>query len=182
MAGEFGEFDQARVVTVKNTAGEEAPVGGVLEVTGIDATTGVVTVRKPAADSLPLAQLLFVHSAVIPAGGFGTATGDLPWRVKYETADGTPTIPDAWGSKSGSWELDKGKTGLVAWGGAAGGTAVFQAAVAPGATCDETPPVGWTEEQTCVLEFVETTCVDNDVVETTRRVFFPFTVTVYTEP
>lgn len=123
-----------RRLAVKNDSGETAPAFAALQVTGYDLTEDCVTVGKPDADSLSV--VLANGPADIPAGRKGVATADGPFVVLYDDAD-APAAGDAWGTVSGSWELGKGKTGLIAWGGAEDGRAVFMPAGGSGLGEDE---------------------------------------------
>ena len=110
-----------RFVACKNTSGEAIPAFAVMRVTGV--TDEVLQVAKPNAASDTKAVVN--GPTPIPIAGFGNATYDSPFFVLYETADGTPTFGDMWGTESGSWKLRAANDGFCALGGAVAGHAWF---------------------------------------------------------
>lgn len=140
---------------VRNQHGTDAPPHAALMVTGV--ADGCVTVSQPDADGKSPALVLFNGPGLFPAGAEGQATSDPGGRAKYATGDGTPAAGETWGTGAASWELRKGKSGFVAWGGADGGSAVFVPDLS--ATAGTwTPPEVMTDWQ----------CVDNAPVITTK--------------
>ena len=112
-----GKLDQVRWHPVLLAAtGTVSPVDcpgfGVLRVSGIlvrDNQT-VIQVGKPNAASH---KGCMVNGPIpITLGGYGAATFDLPTYALYDSATGTPTMFETWGTQAESYKLKKANRGF----------------------------------------------------------------------
>jgi len=101
-------------IPFRNDSGEEVPPFAVLRVTGLTTIGGrtVVTIGKPNTYGSQYSH--FVNGPItVPADGYGTCTNDFPAMV---SANGTATVGQLWGPRSGSWELESSTPGFIALG------------------------------------------------------------------
>jgi hypothetical protein len=141
------EQSDIRWLPVKNTAGTDAPSYGVMKVTGRDATTGVITVTRPDADSLNPSLLLVNGPGIIPASKFGMGSRDFPLLASVATGG---LVGGGAGTAASSWQLALGKSGFtlvtdeasglaMVVGGAAGGTANVKKVLITSWQCKDDP-------------------------------------------
>ncbi len=112
-------FSGLRWVLVENTSAEDVPAFGVMQVDGVNATTGIVKVRKPNGDGKPACLLNGPTIIPAPVDGVnqtGKGVHTVPWWALYDTGDGAPAALEVWGSGNASWKLRKGKAGFVVYG------------------------------------------------------------------
>jgi hypothetical protein len=88
---------------VKNAHGTTAPLGGMAEVTGYEASTGAALITRPTGDNKQ--NVVVVQGAAIPAGEYGIATEHGTDYVQWTGT--TPAVGDRIGSKAGQWEGEK---------------------------------------------------------------------------
>jgi hypothetical protein len=156
------------------TGAGDAPVGGLLEITGFD-SDGFMQVQQPSADSIAAVNLCVAISSDITEGQCGRATKDFPIRVLYESADGTPAIaasPQSWGSGAASWKLRLNKSGFNPLAGIDGSSAVFDRATSAINCSCSALPAGWTDLGTnCEIDLIERGCAsDNSKIKRTNRI------------
>src|ERR1043165_7346379 len=102
-------INEIRWLECHNVSGQAVPPGAVVRVTGTD-TNGFITINQPNADSL--ANCLVSGPLGIVKDGIGLCTAEGPVNATYDSAGGSPTLNDAWGTTASSWKLVKGKTGF----------------------------------------------------------------------
>lgn len=106
---------QTNWIVVRNVEeGEAIPPFAVMAVLGVD-DDGAVQVGLPTRDGQT--DILVNGFAVIPRGGKGQATRDLPMTVLYDPSTGTPAVGEIWGVEAGSWHLCRYKPGFKIMGG-----------------------------------------------------------------
>lgn len=99
-----------------NTSGQLVPAGGLVRITGIDQSTGYVTIDLPDADSAP--GLAVVGDFSVPLSLVGEASFDaLCPRLSWDLAGGVPDVGDTLGSQTGSFLALMGNKGFRCLGG-----------------------------------------------------------------
>lgn len=99
-----------------NTSGQLVPAGGLVRVTGIDTSTGYVTIAQPNADNA--AGLAVVSDFSVPLNLVGEASFDaLCPRLSWDLAGGIPVVGDTLGSQNASFLAKKGNKGFRCLGG-----------------------------------------------------------------
>ena len=103
-----------RWMTVLNMSGEVIPAWSALEPYGVNGD-GVILVRKPTVDDSPTAMLS--SGSVIGIGDYGVGTNHMATWAYFHAADGTPSVGESLGTRSGQWKLYRGYEGFLVWGG-----------------------------------------------------------------
>jgi hypothetical protein len=106
---------QQRYIEFRNVSGHDIPGFGVLQITGSEiAGVGrkILTVTRP--DGTAGATFAINSNLPVAAGSssYGVCTMSWPATAAYDTGDGTPTINQTWGPKSGQFTLAKGNPGF----------------------------------------------------------------------
>jgi len=117
-------MDFADRFPVINGDTEPIPPFGIMEVNGVQTSTGAFTVTRPSEDGLT--NVLFNGSTAIAVGALGSAHMRFPCVVAYVTDDYTgddPVEGEIWGTAANSWYLTRAKAGFQILGGASSGRA-----------------------------------------------------------
>lgn len=102
-----------------NQTGENIPAGALIRITGVDTSSGNVTVAKPDADSQT--GLAVVGNFGVPDKAIGMASYDPVRRMTYDPSGAAPVVTDTLGSQNGQWLALKGNKGFRCLGGTAQG-------------------------------------------------------------
>lgn len=120
--------DSGEKINFKNNDATEAPAYANMQITGVTTVAGVkyITVIKPDG-SYSVAKPAFLlngGSAVAASGtGVGYLAHEIPRRVLYNTADGTPAFGEIWGTYStNEWKARLGAPGYLVLGDVSGGS------------------------------------------------------------
>ncbi len=105
-------LDQFRIVSVKNTSGEDCPAYGLLAITGAE----IRGVRQILLGTKPSTTFYREYVVNGPTAIKAGKTGDCyfaagPQWIKYDT--GTPANGEGWGPKPGQWTASKGFPGIT---------------------------------------------------------------------
>jgi hypothetical protein len=115
------------VAQFRNDSGEEIPANGCMRITG-SATVGgqqYLLAEKPNTYG---SQYLhwFNGDQPVATGKFGTCYKGSFVRALYDTADGTPSVGQQWGPRSGTWKLRANTGGWQILGGHSSGVVTVQ--------------------------------------------------------
>lgn len=122
--------DSGEKVLFRNGDATEAPAYANMQIAdpGVSTVDGVqyLDVIKPDGDYIiPKPVYLLNGGSAVPSGetGVGYLAHEIPRRVAYNAADGTPAFGEIWGTySSNEWEARKGKPGYFVLGNASGGS------------------------------------------------------------
>lgn len=115
-------MDFADRFPVINGDTQPVPPFGIMQVTGVQTSTGAFTVTRPTQDGL--SNVLFNGSTALAAGALGSAHQRFPCIVAYQVDSQTgnsPAVGEIWGAAASSWYLTRAKPGFQILGGSGGG-------------------------------------------------------------
>lgn len=114
-------IEQIRWLPARNNGTDNIPPGAAVERMGYD-LYGNILVRRPTTDNSATAYInsdAWIMAANNNNGtaGVGVVTNDFPAVAKLNTGDGIPANGEYLGTRAGYFELFRGYTGFIAWGG-----------------------------------------------------------------